>query len=93
VEEHQKTLAYAVSLIASGPETGPLAENVRAAGSAAANGPINMEHDFHDAGGSVSAVDLTNGDDLPDEGYASLIGHLVKRVFNGLGDGLVGLAG
>src|SRR5216683_555474 len=46
VEEHKEALAYAVALVAAGPEACPLAQDVGAAGGATADGLVDTELDL-----------------------------------------------
>jgi hypothetical protein len=85
MEEHKEPLAGAVALITSGPETGPLTQDVCASRRATPGSLVDAEIDLDDAGGSVGTLDVANGCDLADEDYSGLIGHLVERVFDCLG--------
>jgi len=67
MEKHEQTLADAVALIACGPETCPLAQSVGGVGCAFANGLVDAEVDFDDAGGTVGAGNGTDGGDFADE--------------------------
>ena len=84
MEEHEEALADAVALIASAPESGPLAQGVDASGGAAANGLVDAEVDLHEARGAVVACAGSDGGDLADKDDACGIGHLVERFFYGL---------
>lgn len=95
MEEHKETLARAVTLVARGPEASPLAQSVGRVGGAVANGLVDEEIDFDDAGGAVYSGDGTDGGDFTDEYDPGGIGHLVKCVFDGLGrrSGLLSVCG
>ena len=82
--KHEEALADTVTLVASGPEAGPLAQGVGGVGVAVANGLVDAEVDLYDAGGAVDPGEGTDGGDLADEDDAGGVGHLVEGFFDGL---------
>jgi hypothetical protein len=79
VKEHQVALADAKWLVACGPETGPLAHGVSAAGDAA-NGIVDGEFNFDDAGRAACSGSPPHRCDLPGEDHVSHLRHRMERV-------------
>ena len=84
MKKHEQALAGAVSLVACGPETCPFAQGVGGVGSAVANGLVDAEVDFDDAGGAVRSSEGTDRGDFADDDDAGRVGHLVEGIFDGL---------
>jgi hypothetical protein len=85
MDKHEQALAGAVALVACGPETSPLAQGVGGVGCAVANGLVDAEVHFDEAGGAVDSGEGTNGGDFADEDDAGGVGDLVECFFDGLG--------
>lgn len=91
MEKHEEALADPVTLVACGPEACPLAQSVGGVGGAVANGLVDSEVDFDDAGGAVGTGDGTDRGDFADEDDACGVGHLMEGLFDGLGGGGLGV--
>jgi hypothetical protein len=87
VEQHEKAMAGTVALIAALPEASPFTERVGASGGAAANGLIDTDVDFDEAGAAGVCVRVADRGDFADEDNAGHVGHLMESVFDGLRGG------
>jgi hypothetical protein len=89
VQHHQESLAEVVAFVSALPKSGPFSQGKAAAGGTASHGLIDMEVDFDEAGGTLVALAKPDGSDLANKDDAGKIGHLVKRILEGLGNGRV----
>jgi hypothetical protein len=83
VQKHKQALADTIALVAAGPQTSPFMQHVGATSDTAANCLIDSEIYFDDSRSSVFSCDVADGDDLSKEDDSCLIGHVMKRIFNG----------